>query len=477
MASTTPISTESVVEFRPFHRLSAAECGSLEEHNPQCSTTLPVHHAASTFTGVSGRERLHEPSEIRAGRPFPFTTNSYWSEEIALGPGPPSRKGHRNGTSRTSSQRNLTSPQRPADPEVLTGTLEGLKKDKDALKNPIGDAWNRLRYQREDEELWGLEVKGSSVGLSGRGRSDSFNSSKYYIARNPEVNDLHPPVVCGPRSKAETRWMLQPPPSAKVMAGKVRAETSVRQSRDTSPLKRPSAIPEEPELSPSIRPSHKGRKPLSASSSRLPSNTETSGNVHLTSSPTLISPSNSPSPRALQREPLVASSSALLHKTSTTYAEDRPSTNDTVDSGKAFRFRTPLTPIWAANTHANNLDDNTKRCLGLRLEADADDFDDFRHIQPYRWTIRCDSFTPSLSSLLSQRKQIFLGSQWKDKENIWDKPLCNDFNGCMHTYFDNANTIPAMPHDATCYVEYFQNGSLKTSKVYSCSGETDLNLT
>ncbi|EER28032.1 hypothetical protein CPC735_033680 [Coccidioides posadasii C735 delta SOWgp] len=409
--------------------------------------------AARTVRDPS-REGIVTDQPVFFHQPFPFTTNSYWSEEIALGPGPPSRKGHRNGTSRTSSQRNLTSPQRPADPEVLTGTLEGLKKDKDALKNPIGDAWNRFRYQREDEELWGLEVKGSSVGLSGRGRSDSFNSSKYYIARNPEVNDLHPPVVCGPRSRAETRWMLQPPPSAKVMAGKVRAETSVRQSRDTSPLKRPSAIPEEPELSPSIKPSHKGRKPLSgrspppislnpsegshalqpttsshrktpeqqsgdilcpvlsfgtstdslessisrqqtpraplstiAPSSRLPSNTETSGNVHLTLSPTLISPSNSPGSRALQREPLVASSSALLHKTSTTYAEDRPSTNDTVDSGKAFRFRTPLTPIWAANTHANNLDDNTKRCLGLRLEADADDFDDFRHIQPYRWSM------------------------------------------------------------------------------------------
>ncbi len=43
------------------------------------------------------------------------------------------------------------------------------------------------------------------------------------MARNPPVNDLHPPVVStAPSSREETRWMLQPPPSAKIMEGKER---------------------------------------------------------------------------------------------------------------------------------------------------------------------------------------------------------------------------------------------------------------
>ncbi|KAK2789438.1 hypothetical protein FQN53_001884 [Emmonsiellopsis sp. PD_33] len=178
-------------------------------------------------------------------QPIPFTTNSYWAEEIALGPGPPARRaGRRNNASRTGTQRNMASPDiapslpQPTIAEAMTGVLEDLvpsRKDKDPLRNQIGDRWNRMRYQREDEVLWGGEVKGSSVGLSGRGRANTAGSAKYYVARNPEVNDLHPPIVCGPTSRAETRWMIQPPPSAKVMAGKVRSTTlSMRDSPHAS---------------------------------------------------------------------------------------------------------------------------------------------------------------------------------------------------------------------------------------------------
>ncbi|PGH05384.1 hypothetical protein AJ80_08352 [Polytolypa hystricis UAMH7299] len=174
-------------------------------------------------------------------QPSPFCTNAYWDEEIALGPGPPSRRGgHKHTASRVGSQQNMASPVSSAStvppqerqrilPEVVTDVLEELNP----LKN-AGERWNWIRYQREDEELWGTEVKGSSVGLSGRGRADTADSNKYYIARNPEVNDLHPPIVYSPRSKAETRWMLQPPPSAKVMAGRVRSNTIAQNSRDTS---------------------------------------------------------------------------------------------------------------------------------------------------------------------------------------------------------------------------------------------------
>jgi len=62
------------------------------------------------------------------------------------------------------------------------------------------------------------------------------------------VNDLHPPVVStAPRSRLETQWMLQPPPRAKVMAGKERASRdrsgtgSTRSSRASSRRTGPSS--------------------------------------------------------------------------------------------------------------------------------------------------------------------------------------------------------------------------------------------
>ena len=46
---------------------------------------------------------------------------------------------------------------------------------------------------------------------------------RFYLApKNPPVNDYHPPVVSSlPGHKDGRKWMLQPPPSAKVMEGKV----------------------------------------------------------------------------------------------------------------------------------------------------------------------------------------------------------------------------------------------------------------
>jgi hypothetical protein len=150
-------------------------------------------------------------------RPFPqptaFSTNEGWSEEIALGPGPPTRRGGNRNNQRTNSW--------------STDKSSPLKKDKSSgLMQPLNDRWKSMRYQREDEPLWGQEVRGSSIGFSGRGRTDQQEPPKYYAARVPPVNDLHPPIVSGPRSRAETRWMLQPPPSAKVMAGKERFDMS-----------------------------------------------------------------------------------------------------------------------------------------------------------------------------------------------------------------------------------------------------------
>ncbi|KAJ5729012.1 uncharacterized protein N7483_003520 [Penicillium malachiteum] len=177
------------------------------------------------------KERCDAEIEIIADqpRPFPqpvpFSTNEGWREEIALGPGPPTRRGGNRNNQRTNSWNTDQSLQ--------------SKKDKSgSLMHPLGERLNRMRNQREDEPLWGQEiqeVRGSSIGFSGRGRVDPSEPSKYYAAYCPPVNDLHPPIVSGPRSRAETRWMLQPPPSAKVMAGKESFKNSARDSMGGMP--------------------------------------------------------------------------------------------------------------------------------------------------------------------------------------------------------------------------------------------------
>ncbi|KAL5333453.1 hypothetical protein BJX70DRAFT_380889 [Aspergillus crustosus] len=166
-------------------------------------------------------------------QPMPFSTNPGWMEEMALGPGPPKRRGGH----RTTTHHRVESWDTGA---LSTGSFQDLdisptpsqKISKIGSKH-LGDRWNRmLRYQREDEPLWGeeVEVKGSSVGLSGLGKVDARAPSKYYIPRVPPVNDLHPPIVSGPKSIVETRWMLQPPPSARVMSGKEKSPASARPS-------------------------------------------------------------------------------------------------------------------------------------------------------------------------------------------------------------------------------------------------------
>ncbi|KAI0098758.1 hypothetical protein GGR51DRAFT_537386 [Nemania sp. FL0031] len=100
--------------------------------------------------------------------------------------------------------------------------------------------WNHKRYQREDEELWGprtghklmdaIKHAGSSAGRfieSSLGKDiklhsdDEDEDSHYFVPVNPPVNDYHPPIVRRPPFQGSIRWMVQPPPSAKIMEGKV----------------------------------------------------------------------------------------------------------------------------------------------------------------------------------------------------------------------------------------------------------------
>ncbi|CAK7264559.1 hypothetical protein SEPCBS119000_001058 [Sporothrix epigloea] len=159
-----------------------------------------------------------------------------------------------------SSQAHTTSGQPPASPtlipddarsmSLLEMTATGATVASSA--NVSTEGWNIKRYQREDEELWGAEpssrthklmdaiVKASSsagrllestlgskergaLSTGGAGVTDRDRANFYATTViHPPVNDYHPPVVSSkPAHRDGLRWMLQPPPPAKVMEGKV----------------------------------------------------------------------------------------------------------------------------------------------------------------------------------------------------------------------------------------------------------------
>lgn len=234
-----------------------------------CSTCAKINHRRKAKSQAK-RERA-EKAELETEQPglyrhpSPFSTNPYWTEEIMMGPGPPKSKGDK-GNSKNPSQRAINTAgssyagSTTAGSTVLSTEPSSSPTAATEASRLSGEGWNRKRYQREDEALWGIDFQGSGQKIkdaiakagssagrllenrlsnkSGTIREES--QSPYYTqTKNPPVNDLHPPVVSTqPSSKHETRWMLQPPPSAKVMEGKVRVNRS-RASSNTSSQKNP----------------------------------------------------------------------------------------------------------------------------------------------------------------------------------------------------------------------------------------------
>ncbi|EGO52740.1 hypothetical protein NEUTE1DRAFT_91382 [Neurospora tetrasperma FGSC 2508] len=213
--------------------------------------------------------------------PDPYNTNPYWAEEIRMGPCLP-KKNKPNDASKSQSQRGLMwesrdgvsiatgsthaiSMAQPMTATPITPTTEETNNkpvgfvhpplvdhddavsavlSKTASATTVGTDWNMKRYQREDEELWGyddesirtsykfmdaIKQAGSSAGRYVESKlglekqvteEDRYNF--YFSTKNPPVNDYHPPVVSSkPSHKNARAWMLQPPPPAKVMEGKV----------------------------------------------------------------------------------------------------------------------------------------------------------------------------------------------------------------------------------------------------------------
>ena len=239
-----------------------------------CSTCAKINHRRKAkIQAKRERAEKHELETEQPGlyrHPSPFSTNPYWTEEIMMGPGPPKKKGDKTD-SKNASQRALNTAGQGS-----SYASSGVMSTTDAGSSPTavtegsrlsGEGWNLKRYQREDEALWGHDTPGpghrimdaiakagstagrlieSRLSRGGSGSVEEENPGIYYLAKNPPVNDLHPPVVSTqPASRDETRWMLQPPPPAKVMEGKERVDRnrassngSSRKAGSTTPLSR-----------------------------------------------------------------------------------------------------------------------------------------------------------------------------------------------------------------------------------------------
>ncbi|KAH6610453.1 signal peptide-containing [Trichoderma cornu-damae] len=226
-----------------------------------CTPCAEVRHRHKA-KGQAKKERVEkakleteQPGLYR--HPSPFNTNPYWQEEIRMGPSLPKKS-----TSKNSSQRGLMS----AGGEISALSLSGRTNTGDSRTNfedstlvvsqdgILSDDWNRRHgYQREDEELWGADWSGHKFkdalskarDSAGRLIESTLGMDKevtqeerrafYAAPRNPPVNDFHPPVVSSklPHKEAH-KWMLQPPPSAKVMEGKVPVARAMSASSRTS---------------------------------------------------------------------------------------------------------------------------------------------------------------------------------------------------------------------------------------------------
>ena len=202
-----------------------------------CATYAHQRKRQKASRRAKAEKTIQEQTEAGVyHHPSPFNTNVYWHEEITLGPGPPPQRKGNKDRSKTDSARRLNTGGQGSSAGGSSGvttlalqSLDGMEEvQQEGLED---DSWNRRRYQRADDVLWGLgstqEEIDPSTGMPDLNRPTTSESGTYYTARNPAVNDLHPPIVSTqPRQKSETRWMLQPPPPAKVMEGKERANRS-----------------------------------------------------------------------------------------------------------------------------------------------------------------------------------------------------------------------------------------------------------
>ncbi|OAA32880.1 hypothetical protein AAL_00345 [Moelleriella libera RCEF 2490] len=239
-----PVAFQSAV----FYFIACTPCAKVRHrHRAKVQAKKEREEKAKTETEQPGLYR----------HPSPFNTNPFWQEEINMGPSLPKKS-----ISKNSSQRGLASSgQESRTPSMSEQTNVGDSRTQFTTtpQDASSDDWNRTRgYQREDEELWG-QWSGNGHG-SGQKLMVAFSKARdsagrliestlgiekevteqerrdfYLSPKNPPVNDYHPPVVSSrPTYKDARKWMLQPPPPAKVMEGKVPVSRAVSSGSKSS---------------------------------------------------------------------------------------------------------------------------------------------------------------------------------------------------------------------------------------------------
>ncbi|KAF2275556.1 uncharacterized protein EI97DRAFT_64015 [Westerdykella ornata] len=224
-----------------FHYLSCVPCGELARQHARRNKRKRARKVYEEHSKVTSAEQVYE-------HPPPTGINPYWAEEIALGPGPPPRRKKRSNTTNSSQRdpRSALVSQAGSSIDAQSGSsldVRRMPRDRQFSDDKLGDEnWNRRRYQREDEDLWGTAKppspsksgipRGSSVGLGGSTRPDTSKSSstQYGPEPTPKQHEVLCPVVDLPYlqslQSSDTHWMLQPPPKASIMSGKERPNRS-----------------------------------------------------------------------------------------------------------------------------------------------------------------------------------------------------------------------------------------------------------
>jgi hypothetical protein len=238
-----PVAFRSAV----FYFLACTPCAKVRHHQK-------TKEQAKKERKEKAKLQTEQPGLYR--HPSPFNTNPYWQEEISMGPSLPKKSASKN-----SSQRGLTSSGKDSNaPSVSEYTNVGDSRtnfgDSTTVipeDDGLSEDWNRKRgYQREDEELWGqwsghkiMDAFSKARDSAGRLIEAKLGLEKevteearrdfYFSPRNPPVNDYHPPVVSNkaPHKDAH-QWMLQPPPPAKIMEGKIPVSRNVSSGSKSS---------------------------------------------------------------------------------------------------------------------------------------------------------------------------------------------------------------------------------------------------
>ena len=213
-----------------FYYLSCAPCTTARQQHKQKK--------------AAKQAQLERKATMTEGfqQALPACTNSGWDEEIILGPGPPrkrlSKKELRKRdllreklSATISNESDSTTSSTRVGTATTSDTTSGKSMSQGTRSKLSEESMYSRRYQREDEPLWGRDSTGTASprGISPVARiashcdSQCYPRDSYYYPRNPIINDYNPPIISNiPRSPAENAWMFQPPPPARVMAGKER---------------------------------------------------------------------------------------------------------------------------------------------------------------------------------------------------------------------------------------------------------------